>query len=69
MDKIVLGLGYESQFDETVVAIDAWYDRHSRSWCIQLLNKEGFQVGNAVWVGNRADKDAEVAWLKKQYNI
>ena len=69
MEKIVLGQGCESDFDETVVAIDAWYDRHSRAWCIQLLNKDGFQVGNAAWAGNKADKDAEVAWLRREHNI
>lgn len=56
-------------FDEKVVEIDAWYDRHSKSWCIQLLNKEGYQVGNAIWVGNKEDKDAVVTDLKIEYNL
>lgn len=56
-------------FDEKVVEIDAWYDRHSKSWCIQLLNKEGYQIGNAIWVGNKEDKDAVVTDLKIEYNL
>lgn len=56
-------------FDETVVEIDAWYDRHTRDWCIQLLNKEGYQVGDPIRVGTKEEKDSEVRWLKKEYNI
>lgn len=59
---------YEA-FDETVVKIDAWYDRHTRDWCIQLLNKDGYQVGDAIRVGTKAGKDSEVKWLKEQYNL
>ena len=27
------------QFDKNVVKIDAWYDWHTRDYCIQLLKK------------------------------
>lgn len=56
-------------FDEKVTTIDAWYDRHTKDWCIQLLNKDGYQVGDAIRVGDKASKDAEVKWLKEQYNL
>lgn len=56
-------------FDDKVTAIDAWYDRHTRDYCIQLLNADGCQVGDAVRVGNKADKDAEVEYLKAKYNL
>ena len=57
------------EFDEKVTKIDAWYDRHTRDWCIQLLNKDGYQVGDSIRVGTKADRDAEVEWLKAEYNL
>ena len=57
------------ELDEQVVKIDAWYDRHNRSYCIQKLNKEGYQVGDAIYVGNKADKDSVVKELKAEYRI
>lgn len=59
----------EYEFDEKVVKIDAWYDRHTRDYCIQLLNAEGYQVGNSIRVGNKIDKDITVSELKKEYNL
>lgn len=56
-------------FDTKVVAIDVWYDRHGRDYCIELLNKDGFQVGDAIYVGNKADKNQIVKELKAQYGI
>ena len=59
----------ESTFDNTVTTIDAWYDRHTKDYCIQLLNKDGYQVGNAYRVGTKADKDSMVNDLKQEYNL
>lgn len=43
--------GFDSEaFDEAVVTIEAWYDRHTKLWVIQKLNKDGYQVGDAVYV-------------------
>lgn len=53
-------------FDTKVTKIDAWYDRHSRAWCIQKLNKDGYQVGDAIWVGDKASKDAVVKELQEE---
>ena len=50
------------EFDEKIVAIDVWYDKHTRDYCIQLLNAEGYQVGDSVRVGTKQDKDAEVKY-------
>lgn len=36
--------------DETIVEIDAWYDRHTKLWVIQKLNKDGYQIGDAEYV-------------------
>lgn len=56
-------------FDEKVVRIDAWYDRHTKDYCIQLLNFDGFQVGDSIRVGNKKDRDTEVERLKNLYNL
>lgn len=57
------------EFDEKVVAIDVWYDRHTRDYCIQLLNADGYQVGDSIRVGTKQDRDAEVSYLKEKYNL
>lgn len=59
----------EPVMDYTVTNIDAWYDRHSRSWVIQKLNKDGYQVGDADYTGTREDKDWIVANLKEEYGL
>ena len=57
------------EFDEKVATIDAWYDRHTRDYCIQLKNKDGFQIGDAIRVGTKDDKKAEVDYLKGKYKL
>lgn len=57
------------EFDETVVRIDAWYDRHTRDWCIQLLNKDGYQVEDAYRVGTKDGKEAMVRDLETEYGL
>ena len=57
------------EFDSKVVKIDAWYDRHTRDYCIQKLNKAGEQVGNSIRVGNKADKESEVKALQEEYGL
>ena len=68
MGILIINENYEP-FDEKVAKIDAWYDRHSRNWIIQLLNKDGYQVGNAIIVGSRSSKDYEVRSLKDEYGL
>ena len=57
------------EFDETVVQIDAWYDRHTRDYVIQLLNKDGYQVGDTIRCPDKETKNSEVKYLKEQYGI
>lgn len=68
MGILIINEEYEA-FDETVVEIDAWYDRHTRDYCIQLLNKDGYQVGDCYRVGTKAGKDAIVRDLKEEYGL
>lgn len=56
-------------FDEAVASVDAWYDKHTRLWIIQLLNKDGFQIGDAQIVYGKAEAKAVKAELEKEYNI
>lgn len=57
------------EFDEKVVKIEAWYDRHTRDYCIQKLNEAGEQVGDSIRVGNKVDKDTIVKELKEEYGL
>lgn len=68
MVKLEIG-NYESTFDNTVTTVDAWYDRHTRDYCIQLLNKDGYQVGDAIRVGTKADKEAVVKELREKHKL
>ena len=68
MGILIINEEYQD-FDETVIKIDAWYDRHTRDWCIQLLNKDGYQVGNAYMVGTKDSKEAMVRDLKEEYGL
>ena len=66
---MIFDFGEYEPFDETVVKIDAWYDRHTHDYCIQKLNKDGYQIGDAIRVGDKATKDAVVKDLKQEYGI
>ena len=39
--------------------IDKWYDRHTRSWVIQLKDESGYQIGNAIYVATKEEADRE----------
>ena len=38
-------------------SVDAWYDKHTRSWVIQKKDEEGNQVGDADYIGSKEEKD------------
>ena len=42
-------------FDEEIASVDMWYDAHMKLWVIQKLNKEGYQIGDAVIVHGKKD--------------
>lgn len=46
--------------------IDTWYDRHTRSWVVQLKDREGNQIGEAEYVGNKRDRDRVVEMMQAQ---
>lgn len=55
------------EFDERVASIHI--SRYHGSYRIELRNKEGYQIGDATYVGTKEDKNAEVKYLKEKYNI
>ena len=57
------------EFDEAVASVDAWYDRHTRLWVIQLLNKDGYQVGDAKYVYGKADAMLTTSMLMEEYGL
>ena len=59
----------ESHFDETVASIDAWYDRYTKLWVIQKLNKDGYQIGDATYVAGKKAAMKEAAELKAKYGL
>lgn len=59
----------EVVFDTKVASIAATYDRHGRDYCIQLLNKDGYQIGDAIYVGDKYSKDEIVKDLKAEHGI
>ena len=71
MDIVRIDLrNYQPQeFDEKVVKIEAWYDRHCRLWVIQKLNKEGFQIGDAVYLWGKKDAMEYKKELEKEFGL
>lgn len=63
------GINDWEPFDEVVTQIDAWYDKHQRLWIIELQNKDGYQVGDALIGYGKQWKDQTVAELKAEYGI
>ena len=59
----------EDGFDETVYEIDPWYDRHTKLWCIEKLNKDGYQIGDAVWVCGKKDAKRVTKELEDEFNV
>ena len=49
--------------------VEKWYDRHSRNWIVQLLDAEGNQVGNAIYVYTKGEAEREIELLKRENNL
>lgn len=46
--------------------IDTWYDRHTKDYVIQVKDDEGNQIGEAVRVGNRQERDNLVRLMEQE---
>jgi len=49
--------------------IDRWYDRHERSWTIQLKDKYDNQIGDAVHVYSKQEAINAENEFKKEHNL
>lgn len=56
---------------EEIVAdyVEIWWDRHSRNWIVQVKTKEGYQVGNAVYVYTKPQAKEIQKELENEYGI
>jgi hypothetical protein len=58
------------EYDMTPHHVDMWYDRHTRSWVIQLKSKDDFQIGDADYIGNGKESALKrKESLEKQYKL
>lgn len=67
--RIVLKDYEVAEFDETVANIDTWYDRHTRLWVIQMLNKDGYQIGDAEYVYGKQEARRRTLELIREYGL
>lgn len=49
--------------------VDMWYDRHERSWVVQLKDQEENQIGEATYVYSKPEALSQVEYLKKTYGL
>jgi hypothetical protein len=35
--------------------VDRWYDRHTRTWVVQLIDEERNQIGPAIFVYSKSE--------------
>lgn len=45
--------------DWTPHHVEVWYDRHSKSWVVQLMNVSGYQIDTAVYVHSKREALAQ----------
>ena len=51
-------------FELEVNHIEYWYDRRTRSWVIQRMDKQRNQIGEAIYVGTKECMMHELELLK-----
>lgn len=51
----------------TMCSIDSWWDRHTRSWVVQVFFN-GDEI-DCIYVGNKADRDRAISDFKEYYHI
>lgn len=64
----IIGLEH-TEYDETIVKVDTWYDRHQRIWVTQLKNKDGYQIGNAIYSFSKAEAKETTKDLMNEYGL
>lgn len=57
------------EFDEKVNSVDCWYDKHTKLWVIQMLNKDGYQIGRAEYIYGKKAAQTRKNEIEKEHNI
>lgn len=47
--------------------VEYWYDRHTRSWVVQVKDDKGNQVGKAHYFGNKEEAIKEADRISNEY--
>ena len=50
-------------------SIDMWYNRHERSWVVQVKDEEGTQIGDAAYRGSKSEALHMVEYWGKRFGI
>ena len=63
--------GFEEAPDDFEVPdhTDMWYDRHTRSWIVQLKDRYGNQIGDATYVYSKREATAERKYLQEKHGL
>jgi len=55
--------------EEIPFSIDMWYNRHDKSWVVQLKDEDNNQLGDSTYVHSKPEAVSHVNWLKEKYNV
>ena len=48
--------------------IKSWYDRHTRSWVVQVIDELGNEV-DCAYSGCKETRDADIEFFKSEYEV
>lgn len=55
--------------NEKPFSVDMWYNRHERSWVIQVKDEDNCQIGNSVYVHSKQEALNQVKYWMEKYDI
>jgi len=50
-------------------SIDMWYNRHERSWVIQVKDEENCKIGDSVYVHSKLETLNQVKYWTEKYGV
>lgn len=59
-------VGFETFEEQVAVAVETYYDRQTRSWVSFLVDADGNPIGDSLYDGTKADRDASIRMLQSQ---
>ena len=66
LDSIDSDIKYHN---EKPFSIDMWYNRHERSWVVQVKNSENCQIGDSVYVHSKPEALNQVKYWTEKYGV